>query len=127
MRVDLAGLAARLERVADGGLLRAAAERGAAVLADEVRARLSGKPGGAHETPWLETGALRDSIGISVSRDGDGVRAMVGSSDPAAVPQELGTAHMAARPFLAPAAAELGEDVARAVGEAAAEGLGGGR
>ena len=36
-----------------------------------------------------------------------------------AVPQELGTAHMPARPFLAPVAAGMGEEVARAVGAAA--------
>ncbi len=48
----------------------------------------------------------------------DGQQAVVGSSDPAAVPQELGTAHMPARPFLAPVAAEMGEEGARAVGPA---------
>jgi len=47
----------------------------------------------------------------------DGLQAVAGSSDPAAVPQELGTAHMPARPFLAPVA-EMGEEVARAVGAA---------
>ncbi len=64
--------------------------------------------------PWLQSGALRDSVGAQA----DGLQATVGSSDPAAVPQELGTAHMPARPFLAPAAAEMGEEVARAVGAA---------
>ena len=50
--------------------------------------------------------------------EADGLQAVVGSSDPAAVPQEMGTAHMPARPFLAPVAAEMGEDVARGVAEA---------
>lgn len=45
----------------------------------------------------------------------EGLQAAVGSSDPAAVPQELGTARMPAHPFLAPVAAAMGEEVARAV------------
>ena len=116
MRIDLAGLAARLERGIGEEVLRRATERGASVLAEGVRARLSGEPGGSHEAPWVESGALRDSIGVAVEGDGDGARAVVGSSDPAAVPQEMGTARMAARPFLAPVAGEMGEEVARAVG-----------
>ncbi len=47
----------------------------------------------------------------------------MGSSDPAAVPQEMATAHMPARPFLAPVAAEMGEEVARAVGARVAAAL----
>ncbi len=41
----------------------------------------------------------------------------------AAVPQELGTAHMPTRPFLAPVAAGMGEEVARAVGARVAAAL----
>ena len=41
-------------------------------------------------------------------RDGDEDGAVVGSSDPAAVAQELGTVHVPARPFLTPVGAELG-------------------
>jgi len=121
MRLDLAGLAARLERAAEGKALRPAMERGAGMLAEGVRARLSVRPGGAHNAPWVESGALRDSIGVSV--DGDGLTAVVGSSDPAAAPQEMGTVRMAARPFLAPAAGEMGEEVARAVGARVAASL----
>jgi len=40
---------------------------------------------------------LRDSIGVVVAGDGDGMRAVVGSSDPAAAAQELGTVHAVAR------------------------------
>lgn len=116
MRIDLAGLAARLERGIGEEALRRAAERGAGVLAEGVRARLSGTPGGAHEAPWVESGALRGSIGVAVEGDGDGARAVVGSSDPAAVPQEMGTMHMPARPFLGPVAGEMGEEAARAAG-----------
>lgn len=128
--ITVSGVAIRLGELAVPELLHEAAERGAALLEDRVRERLSGGPGGAHEAPWLQTGGLRDSIGSVVAADGDGVRAMVGSSDPAAVPQELGTLHMAARPFLAPVGAELGGAVADAVRAVVAaelrRGLGGG-
>lgn len=72
-----------------------------------------------HDEPWLQSGALRNSVGAQA----DGLQAVVGSSDPAAVPQEMGTAHMPARPFLAPVAAGMGEEVARAVGAAVAAAL----
>jgi len=122
--MDLTGAAAWLERVADADFLRVAAERGAEMLADGVRARLSGEVGGGHAAPWLRTGALRDSIGVVVAGDGDGMRAVVGSSDPAAAAQELGTVHAVARPFLAPVAAEMGEAVARAMGDEVRAGFG---
>ena len=92
-------------------------------MAARVREGLSEPPGAAgHDEPWLQSGALRDSVGAQT----DGLQAVVGSSDPAAVPQELGTAHMPARPFLVPAAAGMGEEVARAVGAAVAAALRGG-
>jgi len=62
---------------------------------------------------------LRDSVGAQA----DGLQAVVGSSDPAAVPQEMGTAKMPARPFLAPVAADMGEEVARAIGARVAAAL----
>lgn len=123
MRINLSELAARLERGIGEEVLRRAAERGAGMLAEGVRVRLSEEPGGAHDAPWVESGALRDSIGTAAEGDAEGARAVVGSSNPAAVPQELGTAHMAARPFLAPAAGEMGEEVARVVGALVAAGL----
>lgn len=123
MRISLADLAARLGQGIGEEVLRRAAERGAGVLADGVRVRLSEGPGGAHDTPWVESGRLRDSIGVAAEGDADGARAVVGSSDPAAVPQELGTVHAVARPFLAPAAAEMGEEAARAVGAVVMAGL----
>ena len=63
---------------------------------------------------WLQSGALRDSVGA----EADGLQAVVGSSDAAAAPQEMGTAHMPPRPFLAPVAAGMGQEVARGVAEA---------
>ena len=87
-----------------------------------VRDGLSEPPGAAgHDEPWLRSGALRNSVGAQA----DGLRAVVGSNDPAAVPQELGTAHMPARPFLAPVAAAMGEEMARAVGAAGGGGVAG--
>ncbi|HYZ64153.1 MAG TPA: hypothetical protein VE650_17020, partial [Acetobacteraceae bacterium] len=56
----------------------------------------------------------------------DGLQAVVGSSDPAAVYQEMGTSRMEARPFLAPVAAATGEQAARAIGAKVAEALGAG-
>ncbi len=107
----------RLERLrADEVMARTLAEQ-ADRMAARVREGLSEPPGGGgHDEPWLQSGALRDSVGAQA----DGLQAAVGSSDPAAVPQELGTARMPARPFLAPVAAGMGEEVARAVGAVAA-------
>ncbi len=100
-------------------MARALAEQ-AQRMAARVRDGLSEAPGAAgHDEPWLRSGALRDSVGAQE----DGLQAVVGSSDPAAVPQELGTAHMPARPFLAPVAAGMGEEVARAMGAAMAAAL----
>lgn len=121
--ITVSMLAARLEGVAVAELLHEAAEQAAATLLDGVRTRLSGGPGGAHEAPWLQTGGLRDSVGSVVAVEGDGVRAVVGSSTPAALAQELGTVHAPARPFLAPVGAELGGAVADGVRATVAAGL----
>lgn len=117
MRTTLLDAAARLAGAAvRDGMVRGA-ERAAALIADAVRERLSGTPGSGHEAPWLRTGGLRGSIGVSVAGDGTEVRAVIGSSHAAAVAQELGTVRLAARPYLAPSAADHGEAAARAVGE----------
>ncbi len=52
-----------------------------------------------------------------------GCRRVVGSSDPAAAPEEMGTIKMPPRPFLAPVAAGMGEEVAQSVGAAVAAAL----
>ena len=83
----------------------------AAGLAEAVRAGLGQAPGGSHDRPWQRSGALAVSVGFVA----DGSSAVVGSSDPAAVPQEVGTATVPPRPFLAPVAAEQGEAVMRGV------------
>lgn len=88
----------RLERLRPEEVMARALAEQAERMAARVRDGLSAPPGGAgHDEPWLQSGALRDSVGVQT----DGLRAAVGSSDPAAMPQELGTAKMPARPFLA--------------------------
>ena len=105
MALNISGLnelRERLERLrAEEVMARALAEQAERVAA-RVRDGLSEPPGAAgHDEPWLQSGALRDSVGAQA----DGLQAAVGSSDPAAVPQEMGTAHMPPRLFLAPVAA----------------------
>ena len=110
----------RLERLRPEEVMARALAEQAQRMAARVREGLSEQPGAAgHDEPWLRSGALRDSVGAQA----DGLQAVVGSSDPAAVPQEMGTAHMPARPFLTPVAAGMGEEAARAVGAAAAAAL----
>ena len=90
MRLGISGLAelrARLAAVrADEVMARALAEQAERVAA-VVREGLSGPPGsGEHDRPWMESGALRESVGAVAER----LEAAVGSSDPAAAPQEMG-------------------------------------
>jgi len=116
MRLNISGLnelRERLERLHPDEVMAQALAEQAALMAARVRDGLSEPPGvTGHDEPWLQSGALRDSVGAQA----DGLQALVGSNDPAAVPQEMGTGRMPARPFLAPVAASMGEDVARAVG-----------
>ena len=92
--------------------LAAAATR----LADAIRAELSAPPGFPHDFPWRQTGTLQASIAQTI----DGLTAQVGTDDPAAAPQEYGTASIPPRPFLAPAAAALAEPVAHDIAAALA-------
>jgi len=117
MRLEIKGLSElreRLERLrVEEVMARALAEQ-AERLASAVRDELSEPSGaGGHDQPWLQSGALRDSVGVQA----DGLQAAVGSDDPAAVPQEMGTSRMPARPFLAPVAAGMGAEVARGIAE----------
>lgn len=105
----------RLERLRLEEVMAQALAEQADRMAKAVRDGLSEPSGSAgHDEPWLRSGALRDSVGA----EADGLQAAVGSSDPAAVPQEIGTAHMPPRPFLAPTGAGMGEEVARGIAEA---------
>ena len=120
MRLQIKGLPelrARLETARVEAAMRSKLAEEADGLAEAVRAGLSEPPGaGDHDRPWLQSGALRGSVGAIA----DGMQAVVGSSDPAAAPQEMGTVKMQPRPFLAPVAASMGEQIARAVGGAVA-------
>jgi HK97 gp10 family phage protein len=110
LRALIGALAALdVRSVAQDAILKAAEG-----MRDAVQDRLSHAPGGPHDAPWEVTGALRDSIGVS--QDGDVVR--VGSTDPVAVYQELGTVGLPPRPFLGPVAAAEGEGAAQAIGSA---------
>ncbi len=86
-------------------------------LAEAVRADLATPPGGPHEQPWRQTGGLQASIAATT----DAPRRRGRLQRPAAAPQELGTATIPPRPFLAPAAAALAEPIARAIGQALAD------
>lgn len=125
MRLEIKGLQelrARLDATRAEAAMQSALARQAERMAAAVRDGLSQPPGsGAHDRPWQQSGALRDSVGVVA----DGLEAVVGSSDPAAAPQEMGTIKMAARPFLAPVAADKGEEIARGIGRAVAAVLGG--
>lgn len=65
----------------------------------------------AGDTPLLETGEMRDSIGLIV----EGHEAHVGSNDDKAVWQELGTVHIPPRSFLGGAAVRKSPAVAEAM------------
>ncbi|MBV8524322.1 MAG: HK97 gp10 family phage protein [Acetobacteraceae bacterium] len=80
-------------------------------LETAIKQSLSNPPSGDHSTPWIKTGKLRDSI----ARDADNQTLIVGSTDPVAVFQELGTRTIPPRPFLAPAASSLAEDLVQEV------------
>lgn len=112
----LAAWRARLEGVHVEAVMAAALAREAEGVAAEVRAGLGEAPGAAHERPWVRSGALQESIGVAA----EGLVAVVGSSDVAAVPQEMGTRVVPARAFLAPVGAAWGERVANGVGAAVA-------
>ena len=86
MALNISGLnelRERLERLrAEEVMARALAEQAERVAA-RVRDGLSKPPGaGGHDEPWLQSGALRDSVGAQA----DGLQAAVGSSDPAKSP-----------------------------------------
>lgn len=110
----LAAFRARLEQLE----LEAAARRGllgaGTHVAESVRTLLSTPPGGPHASPWLRTGALRDSIAVGETDGG----AVVASTSDVAVHQEMGTRRIPPRPFLAPVAAATVDEVAARVADA---------
>jgi hypothetical protein len=117
--LGLAEAIAALRAADPPGTMAVVLDGQAGTLAEAVQAALGTLPGGDHARPWAQTGALQASIGHSA----EGLQAAVGSSDPAAAPQELGTVHLPPRPFLAPAAAAAAPGMAAAVGAAMADRL----
>ena len=101
-RLDVAGAQARGLRVA------------AALLRHAVAQSLSYPPGQHPELPALRGGALRASIGAAAEDGG----AIIFSTSPVALFQELGSARMAPRPFLGPAAARHADGAAGAIADA---------
>ena len=100
----LIGLSAPIERLARMDIQDAARqglEEAAKQLEASVRETLSRRPGEDHSAPWLRTGSLHDSISTQV----DEATASIGSADPVAVDQELGTRTIPPRPFLGSTAA----------------------
>lgn len=98
---------------------RDALGQAAAALAGAVRQALSHTPGEDHATPWLRTGELWASITCEAT---DTV-AVIGSSDPVAVYQELGTSAIPPRPFLASVAAAEADGIARGIADRIRAGL----
>jgi hypothetical protein len=76
------------------------------------------------DSPLLETGEMRDSIGIEIEEDGK--KAHVGSNDDKAVWQELGTSRIPPRSFLAGAAMRVSAEVPAIVMRHMAEAFAGG-
>ena len=117
--IEVSGLTKALAALRDAdveGTMAAVLAGQAEALAGAVREALGTPPGGDHGRPWVETGALQDSIGYGAA----GLQGVVGSNDPAAAPQELGTVRLPPRPFLLPAAAAAAPEIAAVVGMAVA-------
>lgn len=89
-------------------------------LADSTEAEKArlGYPSGA---PLLRTGEMRDSI----VTEHNALEAIIGSKDPVAKYQELGTDKIPPRPFLGPAAYDSREKIHRIIGKAVAGSIGG--
>jgi HK97 gp10 family phage protein len=67
-----------------------------------------------YDTPLLETGEMRDSI----EWHAEGLRGEVGSNNDKAVFHEFGTSRIPPRPFLGPAAAEMGLEIEKMAAKA---------
>ncbi len=117
--MNIAELQARLAALDTDTIARTALAGQGGLLADQIRTALATAPGGPHDHPWRQTGALHDSIGTAAEGD----TAIVGSTSAVALYQEHGTAELPPRPTFAPLAASQGEAIAHAVATAAAQSL----
>lgn len=73
------------------------------------------RQGYAADKPLLRTGELRDSIGHVTTRENGQAVAYIGTSDPIAKFQELGTSKIPPRSFLAAAAMQSEQEVHRMI------------
>lgn len=103
----------RLDRIDIGEVRAEALERAAVRVETAVKKTLSHLPGDDHAAPWLRTGELRASVTHQVTEQA----ALIGSADPVAVYQELGTSALPPRPFLAPTASAESEGVAHDIAD----------
>jgi phage gpG-like protein len=117
--VTLSDLVRRLSALDLDAIARAELAGQGARVADQVRLALSTPPGGPHDHPWRESGALHDSIGS----DAEGDEAVVGSTSNVALFQEHGTDRVPPRPTFAPIASAQGETIATTLANAIAVAL----
>ena len=117
--MNLQSLIARLDqnfdRIANDALALAVE-----TLANDIREALNTEPGGPHDHPWRQTGALQDSIGSQA----EGANAIVGSTSDIARYQEHGTAAVPPRPTLVPLAMQSAPAIAASIGETVRRALG---
>jgi len=97
----------KLDRIDISQSRREALGQAAARIEAAVKLSLSHRVGEDHAAPWLRTGELRASIASHATED----TAIIGSTIPVAIYQELGTRSIPPRPFLAPTAATEEEGV----------------
>lgn len=111
---------ARLDRLAPASAATQALRSAAAQLEASIHSALSHHPGEEHTMPWERTGVLHDSVSTTT----DGSRIVIGSDDPVAVLQELGTRTIPPRPFLATIAAASVDGIVEQVTGAVRQGGG---
>lgn len=104
----------KLDRIDISQSRRQALGQAAARIEAAVKRSLSHRVGEDHTAPWLRTGELRASIESETDED----TAIIGSTTPVAIYQELGTRSIPPRPFLAPVAAAEAEGVIHDVAHA---------
>lgn len=88
-------------------------------IEEKERLGFTGKVSGTD--PLLRTGTLRDSIQYEVDPIAKGVDITLGSHDPVAAYQELGTSSIPPRPFLSTAQLESVEPATKILGNTAIE------
>lgn len=117
--IKIAGLRTLSDRLARLDMIeteQVALANAGQMLQEAIQDTLSSTSGSDHAVPWRQTGTLQSSIGYH----SDATGAVVGSDDPAAVDQELGTSNIPPRPFLSPTAAAHAQGIAQQVAQSIA-------